>query len=255
MPGPRIRIGVYLGRPHRAYHGTFDRLARAGHAVVEYTDPAETEGFAAVIIVAGDHHLADAVNDLALHVHRGQIVLHTALAHDATALDALEIEGAVVGALHPFGISEWVVDYVDEAGEAVVQLLVAELGGNPVRLPLAARADLAPALTWATATGVVRGEARALLDEALGANADRVTEKLFTDPAPDDSLPLPDELDDQLARQLADGGGRPRARAFVDLVRRAAELRGDHDVELWALLHPGNAGDIGDTEDTDDKND
>lgn len=248
MPGPRIRIGVYLGRPHRAYHGTFDRLARAGHAVVEYTDPAETEGFAAVIIVAGDHHLADAVNDLALHVHRGQIVLHTALAHDATALDTLEIEGAVVGALHPFGISEWVVDYVDEA---VVQLLVAELGGNPVRLPLAARADLAPALTLATATGVVRGEARALLDEALGANADRVTEKLFTDPAPEDSLPLPDELDDQLARQLADGG-RPRARAFVDLVRRAAELRGDHDVELWALLHPGNAGD---TEDTDDKND
>ena len=124
-----------------------------------------------------------------------------------------------------------------------------------MRLPLAARADLAPALTWATATGVVRGEARALLDEALGANADRVTEKLFTDPAPDDSLPLPDELDDQLARQLADGGGRPRARAFVDLVRRAAELRGDHDVELWALLHPGNARDIGDTEDTDDKND
>ena len=65
--------------------------------------------------------------------------------------------------------------------------------------------------------------------------------------------------DVQLARQLADGG-RPRARAFVDLVRRAAELRGDHDVELWALLHPGPAGGAADAEEPgenapDDKSD
>ncbi|MCF8712905.1 hypothetical protein L3053_12420, partial [Corynebacterium sp. MC-09] len=71
MRPPRMRVALF-GRSSAGIN-LAGEMARAGHEIVEISNPAELSSFEALIIAVGDARLDAAVELLEPHVHRGLI--------------------------------------------------------------------------------------------------------------------------------------------------------------------------------------
>ena len=111
MRPPRMRVALFGRSP--AGIDLAGEMARAGHEIVEISNPAELSSFEALIIAVGDARLDAAVELLEPHVHRGLIAVHTCLSRGVQVLDPLETRGCVVAALAPIVSGRWAATTLD----------------------------------------------------------------------------------------------------------------------------------------------
>ena len=212
-----------------------------------------------IVLSVPDPQLSDVVTALAPHVKRGHIVLHTSGAHGLDILDPIETTGAIVLAMHPImtfvGGPEdasnlegcyWGVTTTDELSDTIAELLVAELGGQMIRVSNNKRVAYHAALAYASNyTATVLSDARAQLADALQGSEDaaaRVLKPLVEASirnvleAGPDAITGPAARDDvaMVQRHMGAIDDAGRRQAYRELARRTAELTGAHDVELWA---------------------
>ncbi|QPK79505.1 hypothetical protein G7Y31_01990 [Corynebacterium lizhenjunii] len=123
-------------------------LLNSGHELVEDLDSAEC------IILQADHdELPTLVEEVAPHVSKGDIVIHTSLTHGPQVLDPVEVRGAVVASAAQLRPDTWGVEALDEVGLTVAQVLISDSGGNVIELsgdtrgPLIARVAYSN-ITW-----------------------------------------------------------------------------------------------------------
>jgi predicted short-subunit dehydrogenase-like oxidoreductase (DUF2520 family) len=171
------RVGAVLGAAlHRAGHTVVaasgvskESVARAGQLLpgVPLAPPDQVAEQADLVLLAiPDDVLAGTVRGLVAtgSLRAGQIVVHTSGAHGVDVLDPATEIGVLPLALHPvmtftgrpedlqritactFGIT---AADGDEAAWHVAEALVMEMGGEPVRVPAAARARYHAALAYA----------------------------------------------------------------------------------------------------------
>ncbi|WIM71848.1 hypothetical protein QP028_09685 [Corynebacterium suedekumii] len=231
MQAPRMRVGVFGDDDSDPLP---DLLRSVGHEVIHMTDenaPDATEPDM-LVIAAHEETSRSHVETVAGGVRRGQIILHTSLAHGVQILDDAETAGGVVIAAGQLSPTRWAVTTADELGHTIAELLFGELGASIITVTDQQRLQLAAAITYANALAFLRRDAVKLLDGVL----DNVEEShdivdrasLFTrfpDVAGSGGLQAQ-------WRSIQDPG---QARAFRQTVRRAAELTTVDDVELWAI--------------------
>ena len=222
---PRLSIGVF--------HNEFSELAHAlegvGHHVTYLSEVEQAADYEMVIIDVADHLLMDTVEQLAARVRDGQIYLHTVVGRGMQALDALETSGAVVGAVARLDHTHWAVSALDELGLTIAELLVTEIGGRAVEVPDSQRDRLGAALLMQRLQEVVKQETLTLLMESVG--DPRAAASVVGPQKGGQLMEHPSTLERYL-HSIEDPG---TARLFKDLLRRAAEVSGAHDVELWAM--------------------
>ncbi|RNE49880.1 hypothetical protein [Corynebacterium alimapuense] len=231
MRAPRMRVGVIGDQLDEDLPG---QLRALGHevSVSEGATLADSEHFDLIVIEAGEQSLPDLVDDLVPTVRRGQIYLHTCLAHGVQILDPLETSGAVVIAAARLGAQRWAVTTVDELGQTIAELLIGELGGSVVEIRDNQRLQLAASMTYLSSAAALRDDAHKLLDAAIGGIADSA--EIARSAQGERRLPDiggPAGLAAQW-RSIQEPG---RARAFRQALRRAAEITQADDVELWAI--------------------
>lgn len=227
MRGPRLRVGVLADEHDEIDLGR--QLAAVGHEVSWLHHVDEVHDRELILLSVRDEDLPDLVEELSPGARRGQIYLHTSIGYGAQVLDPLEPTGALVVAAHPLNEKLWAVGAVDELGETVVELLVGELGGQALTIAETQRNRLAAAMSYVGFVETVRTDAFTLLAEALG-NEDRalaITGQLRQGHQPTGV--------ESVLRELAAIQDPGRARSYRELTRRAAELSGMQDIELWAI--------------------
>lgn len=228
MQAPRLRVGVLIDGDNPVQ--LFDELQQAGHDVTPVRDPALIGDVELVVIAVADSRLADTVEQLARHSHRGQMFVHTSLVHGIQVMDPLETEGAIVMAAFPLGEDRWVACATDELGETVVGLLVGEMGGSIVEIADSQRQQLAAALSYAGFIRTAYQDAVRFLDSFLSDIdvCDGIVNRSLKRSA---SIPSLAALTAQY-ESIEEPG---RKRLFRDLARRQAEVMGTQDIELWAI--------------------
>ena len=147
MRPPRMRVALF-GRSSAGIN-LAGEMARAGHEIVEISNPAELSSFEALIIAVGDARLDAAVELLEPHVHRGLIAVHTCLSRGVQVLDPLETRGCVVAALAPIVSGRWAATTLDELGETIVELIAGEFHADVLALSDAERAPFAARVYYA----------------------------------------------------------------------------------------------------------
>lgn len=231
MQAPRMRVGVFGDDDSDPLP---DMLRAVGHDVTHMTDENAPDSAEPdmLIIAAHEETFLHHVEMVASSVRRGQILLHTSLAHGVQILDDAETEGGIVIAAGQLSPTRWAVTTADELGHTIAELLFGELGAGIITVTDQQRLQLATALTYATALEFLRHDAVKLLDGVL----DNIEEShdIVAGASPSTRFPDvagPGGLQAQW-RSIHDPG---RARAFRQAVRRAAELSTVDDVELWAI--------------------
>lgn len=227
MRGPRLTVGVLADEDDELDLGRL--LSLAGHQVSWLHSADEASDYELVVLSVRDDDLRDLIEELAPAARRGQMFLHTTLGQGVQIFDPLEPTGALVLAAHPLHGDLWAIGAADELGETVIELLIAELGGQALLVAETQRARLAAAMSYVGFLETVRNDAFTLLSEAIG-NEDR-------------ALAITGELSDCRALPSVDGVIREqaaiadpgRSRAYRELARRTAELQGLQDIELWAI--------------------
>ena len=211
MRPPRMRVALF-GRSLAGFT-LANAMERAGHEVQMLSDPAELASFETLIIAVGDARLEATVELLEPHVHRGLIVFHTCLSRGVQVLDPLETHGCVVAALAPFTLKRWAVTTLDELGETVVELNIAEFRAETVALSDAERAPFAARAYYAE---MLR---RLHISAAVDAH--------FLSPSEEPPLEIIAAY-----RGATDPGLR---RSYVEVARRLGEVDGREELEMWAL--------------------
>lgn len=230
MTAPRLRVGIVGDSAEGRRLG--EQLRGVGHTVEQLTDLTEAADRELVLIAATEEDLPGLVDQLSARARRGQVYLHTCLAHGVQVLDPLETSGAVVIAAAELSPRRWAVTAADELGQTVVELLVGELGAGVVTVTDAQRLRLATAMTYVRAAAAVGEDARRMLATIIEDREEAGDISRETDPA----VRLPDIGGPAgLVAQRGSIDEPGRARAFRDLVRRAAEITQSHDIELWAI--------------------
>lgn len=227
MRGPRLKVGVLADADDEIDLGRL--LSVAGHEVSWLHSADEARDFELVVLSVRDDDLRDLIEELAPAARRGQMYLHTSLGHGVQIFDPLEPTGALVLAAHPLHDELWAVGAADELGETVIELLIAEVGGQSLLVAETQRARLAAAMTYVGFLETVRNDAFTLLSEAIG-NENRalsITGELS------DCCTLPSV--DGVMREQAAISDPGRSRSYRELARRTAELQGLQDIELWAI--------------------
>lgn len=230
MQAPRLRVGIVGDTAEGRRLG--EQLLDVGHTVTGLPDLMEAAGQELVIIAATEEDLPGLVEELSARARRGQVYLHTCLAHGVQVLDPLETSGAVVIAAAQLSPRRWVVTTADELGQTVAELLIGELGAGVVTVTDAQRLRLATAMTYVRAAAAVGEDARRMLATVIEDREEAGDIGRETDPTarlPDIGGPA------GLMAQRASIDEPGRARTFLDLVRRAAEINQSHDIELWAI--------------------
>lgn len=232
MPAPRMRVGVYGDSRMSSLP---ELLSSVGHDV-SYMDygpvPPAFEELDLVVLEVRSTLLESAIEKLAEKARRGQIFIHTSVAHGVQIMDPLEVTGALVIALGELSRERWVGTCLDELGETVANLLVGEFGASVFHVTDEERVRIAAALTYIGATKSLYGDAMRLLADVLGdvQEADDIAEQVPR------TIRLPDIAGAAGLRaqweSVADPG---QARAFRQATRRVAELQRNQDVELWAI--------------------
>ncbi|GAB3945863.1 hypothetical protein [Corynebacterium tapiri] len=135
MTPPRLRVATYFRPP---FPGANDDLAlgldAAGHEVRKLGSLDEAASADCILVTVPGQELAGVVEKLAGHVRPGQIVVHTSLDHGAEALDAVELKGAHVAAMAQVNSALWAVDFLDPAGEAIVNAFAMECHASTIRV-------------------------------------------------------------------------------------------------------------------------
>ncbi|WKD58156.1 Rossmann-like domain protein [Corynebacterium capitovis DSM 44611] len=221
--GPRLRVG-FIGCSHFA-----DALARAGHHARELRDPAEAREVD-VVVLDGDEAewVRGIVEKLVPHLAARQMLVHTCLEEGVQLLDDAELAGAIVMAAHSLDGALWATDAADEVGQAVVDLLVAEAGGTSVSLDREQRLAAAAGKRLEALASVASIDAAELASRA-GVQSWEPVLPARRSPA-------------DLERLWAAIGDPGAARLFAQLERRGAELRGDAEIELWAIAKENQRG-------------
>lgn len=196
-------------------------MARAGHEIVEISNPAELSSFEALIIAVGDARLDAAVELLEPHVHRGLIAVHTCLSRGVQVLDPLETRGCVVAALAPIVSGRWAATTLDELGETIVELIAGEFHADVLALSDAERAPFAARVYYAD------------MLHRLQVPAAREAE--FFAPT-EEWPPVGSDFDSQEAIAAYRGATDPGLRrSYVEVARRLGEVDGREELEMWAL--------------------
>lgn len=232
-----MRVGLWRGT---GYAGeTAGRIAagleRAGHTVIPLgmeSGEAEVERSQAIVLGVGAEELPRAVAGIAPHTRPHHIVLHVLPGEGLGVLEPLRRAGAVLGSLVPLMPGYWAVDYTDELSQTVLELLARELGGVAVPVSAERRAALATALSWRRFALEVAEEENRAMRVALAGTI--VSSEIDLQGRTDRNTPALADAPD-LARQLSGIVDPGRARFFAQLARRAAELDGREEVELWAM--------------------
>lgn len=227
MRAPRLTVGVLADEDDEVDFGLL--LSAVGHDVSWLHAAHEARDFELVVLSVRDDRLPDLIEELAPDARRGQMFLHTSLGHGVQVLDPLEPTGALVLAAHPLNDDLWAIGAADELGETVIELLVAEIGGQSVPVSETQRARLAAGMSYVGFVETVRNDAFTLLSEALGNE--------------DHALAITGELSrgrvlpsvDGVAREMTAVPDPGRSRSYRELARRTAELQGVQDIELWAI--------------------
>lgn len=231
MQAPRMRVGVIGDDLDERLP---EQLHVAGHQVfyLDREDSPAVHDVEMVILSAGEASLPALVEMLEPDVRRGQIYLHTSLAHGVQVLDPLEIAGGVVIAAGRMSDERWAVTTVDDLGQTIAELVIGEIGGSVVNFTDDQRLHLATAIAYARAIAHLRDDAHQMLTSALGDpedafdivhNAERFSR-------------LPDiDGDAGLQAQWRTIHRPGQARSFRQTIRRAAEIQQSQDVELWAI--------------------
>ncbi|WP_296971044.1 hypothetical protein [uncultured Corynebacterium sp.] len=219
MRPPRMRVALF-GRS-LAGMNMAEEMARAGHGVVELSDPAELSSFEALIIAVGDARLDAAVDLLEPHVHRGLIAIHTCLSRGVQVLDPLETRGCVVAAIAPIITGRWAATALDELGETIVELIVGEFHADVVALSDVERAPFAARVYYAD------------MLHRLYVPAAREAE--FFAPT-EEWPPVGNSFDSQEIIAAYRGATDPGLRrSYVEIARRLGEVDGREELEMWAL--------------------
>lgn len=224
---PRLLIGNVAGG-----HALATSLERAGHTVVAVdadADPGAIQHVDLVLMGGDEAWVEGSVDKLAPYARPRQMFLHSALGRGAQLLDAVEVNHAIVMCAHNLFADVWVTSAADEVGEAVVGLLVAEMGGINVPVADADRPVLVAAQHLRALEATVRQDAWELIGSVI-ADAEAVRADFFDAPAGPPPPAGPAQLN-RTADAIADPAVR---RVFVDLARRSAERAGDTAGELWA---------------------
>ena len=196
-------------------------MARAGHEIVEISNPAELSSFEALIIAVGDARLDAAVELLEPHVHRGLIAVHTCLSRGVQVLDPLETRGCVVAALAPIVSGRWAATTLDELGETIVELIAGEFHADVLALSDAERAPFAARVYYAD------------MLHRLQVPAAREAE--FFAPT-EEWPPVGSDFDSQEVIAAYRGATDPGLRrSYVEIARRLGEVDGREELEMWAL--------------------
>lgn len=235
-----MRVGVWRGRGVTDYANQVVRriaagLRDAGHTVTPLSHPAEEEEIAlaqAILLGVGSAELPEAVAQVSPHLRPHHIVLHVLPGETLAALAPARSTGAVVGSLVPLWSGRWAVEYTDELGQAILELLAGELGGVAVPVSQEKRAALATALSWHRFSQDTLEEADRAMRAAF-AGTIVSTEMNLEERNNRTTAVLADAPD--LARQFSGIVDPGRARIFAQLARRAAERDGREEVELWAM--------------------
>lgn len=231
MQAPRMRVGVFGDDDS----DRLPELLRAvGHDVIHMTDENAPDGAEPdmLLIAAHEDTLLHHVEMVARGVRRGQILLHTSLAHGVQILDDAEMEGGIVIAAGQLSPTRWAVTTADELGHTIAELLFGEIGASIITVTDQQRMQLATAITYANALAFLRRDAVKLLDGVLDnieESHDIVERATLFSRFPD--VAGSGGLQEQW-RSIQDPG---QARAFRQTVRRAAELTTVDEVELWAI--------------------
>ncbi|NLF91407.1 MAG: hypothetical protein GX570_08710 [Corynebacterium marinum] len=229
MQAPRMRVGVY---GDSRLSPLPDQLAQVGHDVsyLDYDpDPPSVEDLDMVILEVREPLLEAAVERLADRARRGQIFVHTSLAHGVQIMDPLEVTGAVVIALGPLSPRRWAVTTVDEVGETIADLIIGEMGASALHFTDADRLRLGAAVTYLQVVHTLRQDAVRLLSDVLG----DAQEAADVADASGTLRRLPDVA--SLRAQWAAIDNPGQARAFRQASRRVAETQHNQDAELWAI--------------------
>ena len=219
MRPPRMRVALF-GRSSAGIN-LAGEMARAGHEIVEISNPAELSSFEALIIAVGDARLDAAVELLEPHVHRGLIAVHTCLSRGVQVLDPLETRGCVVAALAPIVSGRWAATTLDELGETIVELIAGEFHADVLALSDAERAPFAARVYYAD------------MLHRLQVPAAREAE--FFAPT-EEWPPVGSDFDSQEVIAAYRGATDPGLRrSYVEVARRLGEVDGREELEMWAL--------------------
>lgn len=219
MRPPRMWVALF-GRSSAGIN-LAGEMARAGHEIVEISNPAELSSFEALIIAVGDARLDAAVELLEPHVHRGLIAVHTCLSRGVQVLDPLETRGCVVAALAPIVSGRWAATTLDELGETIVELIAGEFHADVLALSDAERAPFAARVYYAD------------MLHRLQVPAAREAE--FFAPT-EEWPPVGSDFDSQEAIAAYRGATDPGLRrSYVEVARRLGEVDGREELEMWAL--------------------
>ncbi|WP_026196291.1 hypothetical protein [Corynebacterium lubricantis] len=222
MSAPRLNVGL-IGAPSISHY-----LREAGHTV-SFIEPQAASEYDLIVFGAEGEELEVAVEETAPFARHGQIYVHTALDYGIQVLDPIETTGAVVAAAHQLTDHVWATTAADELGETIIELLVGEMGGRAISVSDKQRLSLKTALTYAQLANSMHNDAQQMLVEVL--DSPDVAEELI--PAAPEEPFMPDV--EELARQHSSISDPGRANLFASVVRRNAEVRDDHNLELWAI--------------------
>ncbi|MGV0386462.1 hypothetical protein [Corynebacterium tuberculostearicum] len=219
MRPPRMRVALFGRSP--AGIDLAGEMARAGHEIVEISNPAELSSFETLIIAVGDARLDAAVELLEPHVHRGLIAVHTCLSRGVQVLDPLETRGCVVAALAPIVSGRWAATTLDELGETIVELIAGEFHADVLALSDAERAPFAARVYYA--------------DMLYRLQVPAAREAEFFAPT-EEWPPVGSDFDSQEAIAAYRGATDPGLRrSYVEVARRLGEVDGREELEMWAL--------------------
>ncbi|WPF65858.1 MULTISPECIES: hypothetical protein [unclassified Corynebacterium] len=233
-----MRVGVWCGAGHYAEQVAGEiatGLENAGHAMIPLdaaTTGGEIEAVQAILLGVSARELPEAVAQIAPHTRPHHIVLHVVPGESLEPLTPVKEVGAVVGSLVPLWPGRWAVEYTDELGKTVLELLVKELGGVAVLVSGERRAALATGLSWSRFARDVAEEANRTMRAAVEGTI--VSSEIDLEQRDTRTIPALAEAPD-LVRQLTGIVDPGRARIFAQLARRAAERDGREEVELWAM--------------------
>ncbi|MGX0119776.1 6PGD fold domain-containing protein [Corynebacterium otitidis] len=235
MSGPRLDVAVLTDAPSADRAAALAlRLKAAGHTPARIAGPEQAAGVGLVLAATATGRIAE-LPTLARAGTGERICLVVGLDVDGEDLARLSSPGRPAAAVYPMSPGAWLVSAADELSFGVAEVLLNELGLRTLPVACEERVDAAIAGAWRTLSGAVADEARELASRLPGPVAEALAPGDGAAGGAGGTLPLPAELSAMLARIKEPG----RARAFVELVRRAAERAGHSDAEWWALQAAG----------------
>lgn len=240
-------------------HQLADALAAAHHSITPLRNLADAPLMDMIVLALPPQQLPRAVEALAPHVRSQHVVMHTALGMGAQVLDDVETQGAIVIAASPATVStanasstdtrtsaassadtrtsaagvvakplvgqKWAMSTLDELGETIGGLLLAECGAVAVEMTDAERPLLAAKVWLAGMSEVTAAAAR---EEAV--------RMLRGDARVQDHAPVfPEPTTHDIMYGLSAVIEPAMRRAYVEAARRYAEIVGDVELEMWAL--------------------